>query len=84
MAGKDIYMATQEELKRLHIIHKAIDKHITQKEAAGILELSQRQINRIVKRIQTEGDKGIIHRSRSEPSNSAIPNKIKDKGFFRI
>ena len=85
MAGKDIYMATQEELKRLHIIHKAIDKHITQKEAAGILELSQRQINRIVKRIQTEGDKGIIHRSRSEPSNSAIPDKIKDKAlkFFQ-
>jgi len=37
MAGKDIYMATQEELRRLHIIRKAIDKRVTQKEAAGIL-----------------------------------------------
>ena len=81
MAGKDIYMATEEELKRLHIIHKAIDKHVTQKEAAGILELSQRQISRIVKRIRIEGDIGIIHRSRGESSNSAIPDKTKDKAL---
>ncbi len=70
MAGKDIIMATQEELRHLHIIRKAIDKHITQEEAADILELSQRQISRIAKRIRTEGDKGIIHRSRGEPSNN--------------
>ena len=81
MAGKDIYMATQEELKRLHIIHQAIDKHVTQKEASGILELSQRQINRIAKRIRIEGDIGIIHRSRGERSNSAVPDKVKDKAL---
>ena len=26
MAGKDIIMATQEELKRLNVIHKVLDK----------------------------------------------------------
>jgi len=81
MAEKDIIMASQQELKRLHIIRKAIDRYITQKEAADILELSPRQINRIVKRVRTEGDKGIIHRSRGEPSNRAIPDKIKEKAL---
>jgi len=79
MAGKDIYMATQEELRRLHIIRKAIDKRVTQKEAAGILELSQRQISRIAKRIRIEGDIGIIHRSRGELSNRAMPDRIKSR-----
>ncbi|PJC46669.1 MAG: ISNCY family transposase ISTde1 [Candidatus Omnitrophica bacterium CG_4_9_14_0_2_um_filter_43_12] len=81
MAGKDIYMATQEELRRLHIIRKAIDKRVTQKEAAGILELSQRQISRIAKRIRIEGDIGIIHRSRGELSNRAMPDRIKSKAL---
>ena len=30
MAGKDIIMATQEELKKLHIIRKALDGMIRQ------------------------------------------------------
>lgn len=81
MAGKGIIMATQEELKRLHIVRKAIDKHITQKEAADILELSQRQISRIAKRIRIEGDVGIIHRLRGESSNRAKPEAIKDKAL---
>ena len=79
MAGKDIVMATQEELKALHVIHKAIDKVIRQKDAAEILNLSERQVRRKAKRIREEGDKGIVHRARGNPSNRAVPDKIKDK-----
>ena len=79
MAGKDIIMATQEELKRLHVVRKAIDKTITQAEAAGDIDLSDRQVRRIVARVRDEGDKGIIHRSRGRPSNRALPDALKDK-----
>ncbi|MFH0771019.1 MAG: ISNCY family transposase [Candidatus Omnitrophota bacterium] len=79
MAGKDIIMATQKELRALHLIHKAIDKVITQKEAAESLELSERQIRRKVKRILQEGGKGIIHRLRGISSNRAIPDKNRSK-----
>ena len=79
MAGKDIIMATQEELKALHVIRKAIDKVITQKEAAETVDLSERQIQRKIKRIREEGDKGIIHRSRGRHSNRTMPDKIKNK-----
>jgi len=78
MAGKDIIMATQKELKRLHVIHKAIEGQITQAEAAKIARLSERQIRRIVKRIREEGDKGIIHKSRGRASNRSKPQKLKD------
>lgn len=43
MAGKDIFMVRQKELKRLHVIHKVIEGNLTQVEAAGILSLSERQ-----------------------------------------
>lgn len=81
MAGEDIIMMTQGELKKLHVVKKAIDKAITQVEAARIIEITTRQVRRITKRILLEGDKGIIHKSRGKPSNRAKPNKIKAKAL---
>lgn len=49
---------SQRELKRLHVIHKVIDKGITQGVAAGLLGLSQRHIRRLIKRVREESDKG--------------------------
>ena len=79
MAGEDMIMARQGELKRLHVIQKVLERVIRQVEAAEILSLSSRQIRRIIKRIRIEGDKGIIHKSRGRPSNRRIPGKIRDK-----
>ena len=79
MAGKDIIAMSQEELKRLHIIHKILDKKLKQVEAAGILGLCGRQIRRLVSRVRSDGDRGIIHKLRGSPSNRALPQKLKDK-----
>ena len=79
MAEKDIITMSRQEAKRLHIIHQAIDRKITQAEAATIIDLSDRQIRRMIKRIRKEGDEGICHRSRGKTSNHRIPKKIKDK-----
>ena len=81
MAGKDIIAMTQEELKRLHVIRKALDKDITQLEAAEIIGIGLRQAQRIVKAVRTEGDEGVIHKSRGQPSNRALPDKIKDRSL---
>ncbi len=81
MAGKDIIAMTQGELKRLHVIRKALDKSITQAEAAGIIGVCLRQAQRIVKAVRVEGDKGVIHKSRGQPSNRALSDKIKDKSL---
>ena len=79
MAGKDMIMLSQRELKRLHIIHKALEGTLKQVEAAEILLLSDRQIRRIIKRVRIEGDRGAVHKSRGTPSSRRFPKKIKDK-----
>lgn len=79
MAGEDMIMARQGELKRLHVIQKVLEGIIKQGEAAEILLLSGRQIRRIVKRIRTEGNRGIIHRSRGKRSNRRIADKIRER-----
>jgi len=79
VAEKDMITMSREESRRLHIIHQALSKKISQTEAASLINLSDRQIRRMIKRIRKEGDEGICHRSRGTTSNHRIPKKIKEK-----
>jgi transposase len=79
MAGKDIIMASQRELKRLHIVQKVIEGRLKRTEAAEILSLSIRQTGRVIIRIKEEGAQGIVHRSRGRGSNRKLPPEVKDQ-----
>jgi hypothetical protein len=77
----DMITMSRRETKRLHIIHQALDKRITQEKAAELVGLSSRQLRRILKRVRKEGDDGISHRSRGKASNRRFPQKVKDKAL---
>ena len=81
MAGKDIIMATQEELKRLVVIHKVLDKRITQKEASGILKVTDRHIRRLRARIAKDGDKAIVHKLRGQPAHNRASDRLRRKAL---
>jgi hypothetical protein len=84
MAGKDIIMASQGELKRLHVVHKVLEGSVRQTEAAGMLSLSTRQTRRIARRVREEGPQGVVHRLRGKASNRKLPRELKDRvlGFY--
>ncbi len=79
MAEGDIITMRQEELRRLHIVKKVLAKEVKQVEAAEKLNLSYRQTKRITKRVKEEGNKGIIHKLRGQPSKRKLSDKTKDK-----
>jgi transposase len=79
MAGKDIIYMSLRELKRLKVIHEAIERHITQNMAALMTGLSERQVRRLVRGIREDGESGIVHKSRGKPSNRQMPEKVKEK-----
>jgi len=76
---KDMITLSRRETIRLHIIHQALDKRITQKKAAELVGLSSRQLRRMLKRVREDGDDGISHRSRGKASNRRFSPKVKDK-----
>ena len=78
-AGKDIISMSLEELRRVSVIKQAVDKQITQKKAAEVIGLSQRQVRRLVRKIREEGERGLIHRSRGRPGNRKIDDKCRVK-----
>ena len=67
------------ELRRVHVIRRAMEKTITQVQAGALLGLTDRQIRRLVQRVEQEGDQGLGHRGRGKPSNRRIPEKRKTK-----
>jgi transposase len=81
VAEKDMITMSRKEARTLHIIYQALDKKISQAEAAAVIGLSDRQIRRLIKRIRAEGDEGICHRSRGKTSNRCTPKKIKEKAL---
>lgn len=72
---KDIVTMSKKELKRLPIIHKTMEKRLTQIKAAEMLDLSERQIRRIIEKIKKGGDQAIVHGNRGKSSPFKLPEK---------
>jgi DNA-binding transcriptional regulator LsrR (DeoR family) len=63
MAGQDRIIMSQRESNQLYVIRQAIEKEVTQKQAAERLGLVERQVRRLVRTIRAEGNAGICHKS---------------------
>jgi transposase len=48
-------------------------------EAAGRLDLSRRQVLRLLKRYRAQGDAGLIHRLLGKSSNRGCPKRVKSR-----
>ncbi len=70
---------SRKEAKRLHILHQAVEKRMTQGEAAGLMGLSDRQVRRLIQRLRADGEAGICHRGRGKASNHRIPTPVKTR-----
>ena len=46
--------------------------------AANVLELSRRQVHRLLKRFETEGAASIRHKARGQPSNRRIDPGVRE------
>ena len=77
---KEIVEMSKKELDRYHIIQKVIEKQITQKKAAELLNLSSdRQVRNLVTRYKSKGVKGLISKQRGKPSNRTFDPKFKNE-----
>ena len=59
---------SQLERTRLAMMTRVREKATTIREASEVMGMSYRQSRRIYKRYRDEGDRGLIHRARGQPS----------------
>jgi hypothetical protein len=68
---------SQRERDRLRVLRSVLDGHRTQTEAARLLQLTSRQVRRLLLRLQQGGDAALVHGLRGQPSNHRKDDQLK-------
>lgn len=70
---------SDEELDRYTMLKKVLGKELSQKHAAELLEITDRQVRNLLKRLVAEGPSGIVSNHRGKPSNRRLSNDLKQR-----
>ena len=76
MVGEDRVIMSVKELRRVPVIRQAMERKITQRKAGQLVGLTTRQVRRLIKRVEQEGDPGLAHRGRGTPSNRRMSEPV--------
>jgi len=68
----ELLTMSKKELTRLGVMQRLKDKRLTQKEAAGLLGVSVRQIKRLWRAYRQQGAKGLVSGRRGKASNNRL------------
>ncbi len=76
------YLMTKKELVRVHVIKSLIEDKMTSRDAAEVLNLSERQIKRLKAGVKKDGEVFVIHKNRGRKPKHAIPGKRREEIVF--
>ena len=74
-----MYYLTMKDINKYKTITEVIKWYLEVEEASKILNLSERQIYRIKRRVEREGIKGILHKSRGVKRARWLTQDVQDK-----
>jgi transposase len=63
---------SNREITRLEIMQRLKEKRLTQKEAAGMMGISTRQVKRLWRAYRKKGAQGLVSKRRGKPSNHRL------------
>ena len=78
---EETLLLTQNDRDRLKVLHEVRKGHITQRQAAEQLKLTDRWIRELVERIAEKGDKAVMHGLRGARSKRKIAEKIEKQAM---
>lgn len=73
-----------KELDRLKVIEKVIDRRLTQSDAATQLQITPRQVRRLVASYRSEGSSGLVSKKRGSNGNRSYPERFKQNVLLII
>jgi DNA-binding Lrp family transcriptional regulator len=80
---KDRISMSQRERDVLKVMALVLNGKRSQAEAARRIGRSERQVRRLLKRLQANGDAGVIHRLRGRLSNNRIEDSVRQRAIKR-
>ncbi|KVQ00366.1 hypothetical protein WJ95_29255 [Burkholderia ubonensis] len=84
MAATERITMTMRELDRFKVIQDVADGKLKPWRAAERLELTTRQIRRLVGRLREHGPQGLVSQRRAKPSNNRLDPVTADRALLII
>lgn len=75
---------SMRNIDRLKIIHEVLEGHLRQYQAATQLGISRRQVIRLCRRVQQEGNRGIMHRLQGRSSNHQLDAYVLEQALSAL
>jgi len=73
-----------EELNRLEILGRVLERRLTQTQAAEQLGLSVRQVERLCRKLRLDGRQGLVSKKRGRPSNRKLPAALRERALALV
>jgi transposase len=70
---------SDKERDRLGTMQNLVAGELSQRQAAKLLSISPRQVRRVLQRYRNEGDVGLVHKSRGQPSSHRFPDEFREQ-----
>ena len=65
---------SDKDLSRYKVINDVCERRLRRVDAAEILNLSERQVQRLMNRLRESGAASLAHGARGKPSNNRLPS----------
>jgi hypothetical protein len=76
---RGLLTVSHQELNRLEVIQRVLDRRINQQTAATTLGISYRQLKRLVAKVRRSGAAGVVSGKRGKASNRRLPKHFTDQ-----
>lgn len=70
---------SHNELDRFHVLNKVITKELTQKQAANLLSIKERQIRNLLTSLKKHGAESSVSKHRGKPGNHRKSSEFRQR-----
>lgn len=78
---KDLHVMSTKELDRSTMLQRVANKTLSQKAAAQSLNITDRQLRRLMVKYLAKGTAGLTNQARGKPSNHRLSQTVKDQAI---
>lgn len=72
------------ELDRLEVLQRVLDRRLTQRRAATMLDLGERQVQRLCRALRKHGPAGLVSKKRGLRSNRRLPAALRERALTLV
>ena len=73
-----------EELDRVRVIERVIERRLRQREGARMLGLTSRQVRRLRRAYERDGPEGLASKHRGRPSNRRLASELRREALATV